>query len=217
MNRRRSRKPAAEPATPTVFIVDDDEAVRDSLGLLLESLGQSYRAYPAATDFLEDYDPDRPGCLLLDIRMPGMSGIELQERLNEMGAILPIVFITGHGDVPLAVKAIRAGAIEFLQKPYYEHELLDHVRRALAEDAERRSVLEERDLVLQRFARLTPRELEVLDLIVEGCANKVVANRLGVSQRTVEVHRAHVMQKTDASSFAHLMKMAMVLREAESE
>jgi two-component system, LuxR family, response regulator FixJ len=214
MNRPQSAgKPADRDGGPTVFVVDDDDAVRDSLGMLLESVGLRCRSYPSAAEFLLAYKPDHAGCLVLDIRMPGMSGIELQERLNEIGAILPVIFITGHGDVPLAVKAMRAGAVDFLQKPYNEQELLDRIHRALQGDGERRRELSERDLIVRRHGKLTPREREVFDLIVQGKPNKVVASDLGVSQRTVEIHRSRVMEKMEATSFAHLMNMAMLLQE----
>ncbi|HUP24419.1 MAG TPA: response regulator [Thermoanaerobaculia bacterium] len=214
MNRPQSAgKPADRDTGATVFVVDDDDAVRDSLCMLLESVGLRYRSYPSAAEFLLAYKPDHAGCLVLDIRMPGMSGIELQERLNEIGAILPVIFITGHGDVPLAVKAMRAGAVDFLQKPYNEQELLDRIHRALQGDGDRRRELLERDLIVRRHGKLTPREREVFDLIVQGKPNKVVASDLGVSQRTVEIHRSRVMEKMEATSFAHLMNMAMLLQE----
>jgi FixJ family two-component response regulator len=212
---RSSSAPAPREKAPTVFVVDDDAAVRDSLVMLLESVGQRAKAFASAADFLAGYDPEQPGCLVLDIRMPGMSGLELQERLNAIGAILPIIFVTGHGDVPVAVKAMRAGAVDFLQKPYNEQELLDRVHQALTADGQRRRELGGRDAIVARFERLTPREREVLELILDGKRNKNVASALGVSQRTVEIHRARVMEKTGATSFAHLMKMAMVLRDAE--
>jgi FixJ family two-component response regulator len=214
MNRPQSSgKPADRDTGPTVFVVDDDDAVRDSLSMLLESVGLRCRSYPSSAEFLLAYKAEHAGCLVLDIRMPGMSGIELQERLNEMVAILPVIFITGHGDVPLAVKAMRAGAVDFLQKPYNEQELLDRIHRALQGDGERRRELSERDLIVRRHGKLTPREREVFDLIVQGKPNKVVASDLGVSQRTIEIHRARVMEKMEATSFAHLMNMAMVLQE----
>jgi FixJ family two-component response regulator len=216
MNRPEAKDKRGDRDTrPTVFVVDDDDAVRDSLGMLLESVGLRCRRFPSAADFLLEYQSEQAGCLLLDIRMPGMSGIELQDRLNALGAILPVIFITGHGDVPLAVKAMRAGAVDFLQKPYNEQELLDRVHRALQGDGARRQELDERDEIVRRFNRLTPREREVLDLIVQGKPNKIVASDLGVSQRTVEIHRARVMEKTQATSFAHLMQMAIRVRDGE--
>ena len=193
----------------TVFVVDDDQAVRDSLSMLVRSVGLEAETFPGAAAFLEAYDPDRSGCLVLDIRMPGMSGLDLQRRLNEANAILPILFITGHGDVPVAVRAMRAGAVDFLQKPFDQQELLDRVQQALGNDARHRRELAEKDLILGRVASLTPREREVMDLVVAGLANKNVAGRLEVSQRTVEIHRARVMAKMQATSLAHLVRMAM--------
>jgi two-component system, LuxR family, response regulator FixJ len=192
-----------------VYIVDDDEAVRSSVRFLIRSVGLSAQAYAAASDFLASYDPRHPGCLLLDVRMPGMSGLELQQELNRRGATIPVVFITGHGDVPMAVEAMQQGAFDFLQKPFRDQDLLDRVQRALARDAESRSRLAARAEIQTRLGTLTPRETEVLQLITRGKANKVVGAELGVSQRTVEIHRAHVMEKMNASSLAELVRMVL--------
>jgi two-component system response regulator FixJ len=197
---------------PTVFIVDDDEPVRDSLKMLMRSVGLSAETFSGAAEFLEAYDPDRPGCLVLDIRMPGMSGMELQEKLNEIHAILPIIFITGHGDVPMAVKAIQYGAADFIQKPFRDQDLLDRINKAIEQDASNRAQLLETRDIEERLSNLTPREKEVLELIVDGRPNKVIAADLEVSQRTVEIHRARVMDKMRASSLAHLVRMVMRLR-----
>ncbi|MDH3401269.1 MAG: response regulator transcription factor [Chromatiales bacterium] len=197
---------------PTVFIVDDDEPVRDSLKMLMRSVGLSAETFSGAAEFLEAYDPDRPGCLVLDIRMPGMSGMELQEKLNEVHAILPIIFITGHGDVPMAVKAIQYGAADFIQKPFRDQDLLDRINKAIEQDASNRAQLLETRDIEERLSNLTPREKEVLELIVDGRPNKVIAADLEVSQRTVEIHRARVMDKMRASSLAHLVRMVMRLR-----
>jgi two-component system response regulator FixJ len=197
---------------PTVFIVDDDEPVRDSLKMLMRSVGLSAETFAGAAEFLEAYDPDRPGCLVLDIRMPGMSGMELQDKLNEIHAILPIIFITGHGDVPMAVKAIQYGAADFIQKPFRDQDLLDRINKAIEQDASNRSQLLETRDIEERLSNLTPREKEVLELIVDGRPNKVIAADLEVSQRTVEIHRARVMDKMRASSLAHLVRMVMRLR-----
>ena len=197
----------------TVFIVDDDDQVRDSLSVLLGSVGLPAETFSTAQDFFDAYDPERSGCLVLDIRMPGMSGLELQERLNERRAILPVIVITGHGDVSLAVKAMKGGAVDFLQKPFDEQDLLDRVQQALADDARRRHELEDRRAVLDRLATLTQREREVMELIVDGQANKDVAASLGISHRTVEIHRARVMEKTVASSLAHLVRIALLARD----
>lgn len=197
----------------TVFVVDDDEEVRDSLTVLLQSVGLKVKGYGSAQDFLDDYDPGRSGCLVLDIRMPGMSGTELQERLGDRRATLPIIMVTGHGDVALAVKSMKAGALDFLQKPFNEQELLDLVHHALANDAERRSASNRRQAVIDRLASLTPREREVMELIVDGKANKNIATALGLSRRTVEIHRARVMKKTEAESLAELVAMVLLTRD----
>lgn len=197
---------------PTVFVVDDDEPVRDSLRMLMRSVGLNAETFSGAAEFLAAYDPDHPGCLVLDIRMPGMSGMELQDKLNEIHAILPIIFITGHGDVPMAVKAIQYGAADFIQKPFRDQDLLDRINKAIEQDASNRAQLLETRDIEERLSNLTPREKEVLELIVDGRPNKVIAADLEVSQRTVEIHRARVMDKMRASSLAHLVRMVMRLR-----
>jgi len=198
--------------SPTVFLVDDDEAVRDSLGLLMKSVALDHRSFASAGEFLADYDPDCPGCLVLDIRMPGMSGMELQQKLIEMRAILPIIFITGHGDIPMAVEAMQRGAVDFIPKPFRDHELLDRINGALEDDRINRDTLLEREEVEKRIDKLTPREKEVLELVVQGKANKVIAGDLDVSQRTVEIHRARVMEKMMARSLAQLVRMVMQIQ-----
>ncbi len=195
----------------TVFIVDDDDAVRSSLRLLLKSVGLPAVAYGSARDFLAAWDPAQPGCLVLDVRMPGMSGLELQEELNRRGAIIPVVFITGHGDIPMAVEAMQHGAFDFLQKPFRDQDLIDRIQRAIERDARNRAQLLERDKIRARYESLTPREREVLALVTTGKANKVMAGDLGVSQRTVEIHRARVMEKMEAASLAQLVRMVMEL------
>jgi two-component system response regulator FixJ len=193
----------------TVFVVDDDEAVRTSLRLLLKSVGLPVETYAAAQEFLDQFDPDRAGCLVLDIRMPGVSGLELQQHLNDQHSIMPIVFITGHGDVPMAVEAMQAGAVDFIQKPFRDQDLIDRINRALEKDREMRNALRERDEIRRRMSQLTPREREVLELVTQGKANKVIAGDLNVSQRTVEIHRARVMEKMGANSLAHLVRMVI--------
>jgi FixJ family two-component response regulator len=193
----------------TVFVVDDDEAVRTSLRLLLKSVGLPVETYAAAQEFLDQFDPDRAGCLVLDIRMPGISGLELQQNLNDQHSIMPIVFITGHGDVPMAVEAMQAGAVDFIQKPFRDQDLIDRINRALEKDREMRNALRERDEIRRRMSQLTPREREVLELVTQGKANKVIAGDLNVSQRTVEIHRARVMEKMGANSLAHLVRMVI--------
>jgi FixJ family two-component response regulator len=199
--------------SPVVFIVDDDEAVRSSLRLLLKSVGLVPNALGSAREFLDKYDPAQPGCLVLDVRMPQMSGLELQERLNLQGAVIPVIFITGHGDIPMAVEAMQAGAFDFLQKPFRDQDLIDRIQRALQKDHTNRAGLNERSLIRERLESLTPREREVLALVTSGKPNKIMAADLGVSQRTVEIHRARVMEKMAASSLAQLVRMMMDLGE----
>ncbi len=201
--------PSPTVLKPTVFVVDDDAAVRDSLKLLLKSVGQAVETFASAQEFLDAYKDDRPGCLVLDIRMPGMSGLELQEKLNERRSILPVIFITGHGDVPMAVEAMQAGAVDFIQKPFRDQDLLDRINQAVERDTANRADLAERNAIRRRLGTLTPREREVMDLVVRGKANKVIAGDLNLSQRTVEIHRARVMEKMQASSLAHLVRMVL--------
>ena len=198
---------------PTVFLVDDDEAVRDSLGLLMKSVALASRSYASANDFLAEYDPDCPGCLILDIRMPGMSGMELQQKLIDMRAILPIIFITGHGDIPMAVEAMQRGAVDFIPKPFRDNELLDRINQALEDDRKNRDSLVEREEVEKRIEKLTPREKQVLELVVQGKANKVIAGDLEVSQRTVEIHRARVMEKMQVRSLAQLVRIVLQIQQ----
>ena len=199
----------AKKLPPTVFVVDDDESVRSSLRFLLRSAALESHAFGSAPEFLAAYDPGQPGCLVLDVRMPGMSGLELQQELNLRGAIIPVIFITGHGDIPMAVDAIQHGAHDFLQKPFRDEDLIERVRRALAKDAKARAALEEHKAIRERLDSLTPREREVLALMAHGKPNKIMAHELGVSQRTIEIHRARVMEKSGASSLAELVRMLM--------
>jgi two-component system, LuxR family, response regulator FixJ len=190
---------------PIVYLVDDDEAVRDALGMLFASTGIEHEAFDSALDFLESYDGRRHSCLVADIRMPGLSGLELQQRLNEQRCEIPIIFITGHGDVPMAVTAMKSGAVDFLQKPFRDQDLIDRIHKALARDGERRKGRAEQDEIRARLELLTPRETEVMQRVVRGQANKVIAMDLGVSQRTVELHRARVMKKLKLRSVAELV------------
>ena len=205
----KSSKPApqaqADLSSPLVYLVDDDEAIRDSLGLLLRSVGLNCEVYASALEFLEAYDPQRHSCLVADIRMPGLSGLDLQQRLNEQRADLPVIFITGHGDVPMAVNAMKSGASDFIQKPFRDQDLIDRIHKALAQDRERREHRAEQNVIRERLALLTPREAEVMKRVVRGQANKVIALDLGVSQRTVELHRARVMRKLKMRSLAELV------------
>jgi FixJ family two-component response regulator len=200
-------RPAAKKvqAEPLIYVVDDDSAVRDALGLLLRSVDLQCTLFESALAFLDAYDPDRHSCLVADIRMPGLSGLELQERLNEQRADVPIIFITGHGDVPMAVNAMKSGAADFIQKPFRDQDLLDRIHKALEQDKERRATRAQQKIIRERLALLTPREAEVMQRVVKGQANKVIAMDLGVSQRTVELHRARVMHKLKMRSLAELV------------
>jgi FixJ family two-component response regulator len=195
---------------PVVFVVDVDEAVRKSLRLLLKSLGMQAVTLGSAEEFFAGYDPEQPGCIVLDVRMPGMSGPELQDELNRRGAIIPVIFITGHGNVPMAVEAMQHGAVDFLQKPFSDRDLTDRIQRALSADRRNRALLGEKDQIRARIAMLTPRERQVLELVTHGKSNKVIAGDLGVSQRTVEIHRTHLTEKMGATSLAHLVRMTMI-------
>ena len=194
---------------PTVFIVDDDPAIRFAMQALMDSVNINHEIFASGDEFLESVDDHRAGCLVLDIRMPGLGGLELQEELIKRESTLPIIFITGHGDVPMAVDAMQKGAVDFIQKPFRDQDLLDRIREALRTDAERREEQQKHAEVAQRLDRLTNREREVFDLVVTGKPNKVIAYELGVSQRTVEIHRARVMEKMQARSLADLVKMHM--------
>jgi FixJ family two-component response regulator len=191
----------------TVFIVDDDPAIRFAMQALMDSVDLNHEIFESGDDFLEQVGTDRSGCLVLDIRMPGLGGLELQEELIRRGNTLPIIFITGHGDVPMAVEAMQKGALDFIQKPFRDQDLLDRIREALKADQRRRHEAQVHEEVENRIHKLTNREREVFDLVVTGKPNKVIAYELGVSQRTVEIHRARVMEKMQARSLADLVKM----------
>ena len=193
--------------TPIVYIVDDDGSVRHAMELLMRSVGLPCATFHSGDEFLEHYNAQMAGCLVLDIRMPGLGGLELQDKLIERGSTLPIIFITGHGDVPMAVEAMQKGAVDFIQKPFRDQELLDRIGDAMRTDRQRRTGRLLKAEVLDRISKLTHREREVLDLVVTGKPNKVIAYELGVSQRTVEIHRARVMEKMQARSLADLVKM----------
>lgn len=194
----------------TVFIVDDDQAVARSLRWLIETVRLKVETFASAQAFLDGYDAAKPGCLVLDVRMPGMSGLELQERLAARRIHqVPIIFITGHGDVQMAVRAVQAGAFDFVEKPFNDQDLLDRIQRAIVFDTEQRVRGAQRAQLRALFDSLTPREREVLDRVAEGLSNKAIANALGLSAKTVEVHRAKVMEKMHARSLSDLVKMAM--------
>lgn len=197
-----------------VHVVDDDAAIREALVLLLESAGHAARAHADAAAFLADVDPAQPGCVVADVRMPGMSGLELQRHLNENRIDLPVIIITGHGDVAMAVQALKQGAVDFIEKPFDEHVLMNSIAQAL--DKGTRAFRERQALadIQARVAELTPREREVMDLVVQGLPNKAVAAELAISVRTVEIHRARVMEKMAANSLSELVRMALRLEEA---
>ena len=202
---------------PTVYVVDDDEPVRDAIGMLLETVDIPFQQFADAQGFLDAFDRDQRGCLVLDIRMPGMSGLELQERLNSDNVQLPIVFITGHGDIPMAVEAMRRGAVDFIRKPFRDQELLDRIHEALSLDDAHRSRNADVDEIRAKVAGLTPRETEVFERVAAGQANKVIAIDLGISERTVEIHRSQVMHKTESRSLADLVRLKLTLEQAEDE
>jgi len=189
----------------TVFVVDDDAAVRDSIKELVESVGLQAEGYDSALAFLDAFESQRPGCLVLDVRMAEMSGLVLQERLSELEASIPVILLTGHGDVPMAVQAMRSGAVDFIQKPYREQALLDSINAALAADAAARRSSVATDDIEQRLSSLTGREREVLDQILSGLTSKEVARELSVSPRTVEAHRKNLLRKLEMGSVKELM------------
>jgi two-component system, LuxR family, response regulator FixJ len=197
---------------PTIFIVDDDPSVRDSMKMMLQSVGFDVKTFVSAQDFLTAKLQERPGCLILDVRMPGMSGLDLQEKLVSAKTPLPVIFITGHGTVPMSVRAMKAGAVDFLQKPFEEQDLLDAIYRAIDQQREKKLITEETDQIQKRLDALTPREHEVFSLLVTGMANKEAAYLLGTSERTIKAHRAQIMEKMKAGSLADLVRFAERLK-----
>ena len=199
---------------PMVYIVDDDDGMRRALSVLMTTVGYQPAAFAGPREFIAKHDPSQPSCLVLDVRMPEMSGLELQQHLNRSGSMLPVILISGHGDIPMAVQAMKDGAFDFLQKPFRDQELLDRINGALKLDAENRASTDRLADLKQRSDSLTPREREVMASVVDGKANKVIAIDLGLSERTVEIHRANVMEKMGARSVAHLVKMHLMLGDA---
>ncbi len=199
--------------SPIVFVVDDEEAVGDSIAMLLRTVGLPSRVYRDPRRFLEEYRPEQPGCLLLDVRMPHLGGLDVQKELGRRNSTLPVIFITGHGDVPMAVGAMRAGALDFIQKPFNDDELIRRVQKALEQDARDRELLQRREELERRWKELTPREREIAGRIADGQANKKVAAELGISVRTAELHRARILQKMGVRSVAQLVRMLGALKE----
>ena len=202
---------------PTIYVVDDDPSVRHSMELMLKSVGFDVKTFGSAQDFLKVNLQQDLGCLVLDVRMPGMSGLELQEKLVSAKTPLPVIFITGHGTVPISVRAMKAGAVDFLQKPFEEQDLLDAINRAVARQREKKSKKDQSKELQLRLTALTTREYEVFSLLVTGMANKEIAFELGTSERTIKAHRARIMEKMNAGSLADLVRFAEQLKTLPSD
>lgn len=192
----------------TIYIVDDDPAVCDALAKLVETVDFNVKTFSTAQEFLDSYDSSQPACLILDVRMPGMSGLALQSKLQEDGADIPIIFISGHGDVAMATEALRGGAVDFIEKPFRNQILLDRINEAFSKAEKTRQVRESREAARARLGLLTPREREVMGLVKSGKSSRVIAEELGLSQKTVEVHRSSIMKKVEVNSVAELVALA---------
>ncbi len=196
---------------PCVFIVDDEEPIRNALTLLMDSVGLKSETFSSAQEYLDQFDDSKSGCLILDVRMPGLSGLDLQARLGAEIIYPPIIIITGHGDVPMAVRAVTAGAVDFIEKPFNNQSMLDNVHRAIEQDAKQRGETSRLKDIERRYDELTPREKEVLQCVIEGKRNKIIASEMNISQSTVEAHRSKVMEKMIAKTLSELMRMALLL------
>ena len=201
----------ASPQPPIVFVIDDDEDMRSALGNLFRSVGHEVKLFGSAAEFLQDASSEAPGCLVLDVRLPGMSGLDFQNKLASANAHIPIVFMTGHGDIPMSVRAMKAGAVDFLTKPFRDQDMLDAVTRAIEADRTRRSSQQASSGVRDSYGRLSPREREVMTLVTRGLMNKQVAHELGLSEITVKLYRGQAMRKMGAGSLADLVRMAELL------
>ena len=196
---------------PTVFVVDDDDAVRRFLSGLIASVGLNVETYASAQEFLDAYERGRAGCLVLDIRMPGMSGLELQKELVERNIQIPVIILTGHGDVQIAVQTMKAGAFDFIEKPFNNELLLDRIQKAMAQQVDVTADRVKRDDIADRISLLTPRERQIMDMVANGEMNKMIAHRLSISEKTVEIHRSRVMEKMQARSLADLVRMVVIM------
>lgn len=202
---------AAKIPSQVVFVIDDDASMRDAVSRLLNAVGLTVQTFASAREFLSGRLPDVPGCAVLDVRLPGLSGLDLQREMVERGIHIPVIFITGHGDIPMSVQAMKAGAVEFLTKPFRDQDLLDAVRSGIQLDRQGRKERAELAELRDGLRQLTPRELEVMSLVVAGLLNKQIALRLGTSEKTIKIHRSHVMQKMRADSLADLVRMSQKL------
>ncbi len=200
----------------TVYVVDDDPDMRDSLRWLMSTVGLSVRTFPSAEAFLRDFAPDGPGCLVFDVRMPGTSGLDLFEELAARGELMPVLFITAHADVPMAIRALQSGAVEFIEKPFNRQALLEKVRIAIKDDTARRALFADREAIRLRFRALTAKEREVLRMIMDGRPNKSIATELAITPRAVEMRRANLMKKLGARSLVEMMRMALAVEEGRT-